>query len=1123
MKSLFLTTFLIWAGLTYANTAEVAWKYEPPAGYVDASPGLGDLTGDGRQDIVIGTTAGMIVALTTEATEIWRQEMRGPISVSPSIGDLDGDGALEVVVMNRQGQLLCLQGATGTLLWETTLPGRLQWGETCLALADITGDSILEIVTGDRDGKVYAVSGRGEMLWSWQGDHGITQAPAIADLTSDSIPEILIGGDQVPLICLSAEGKELWRLPEGTGSNPMIYDLDGDGTPEILIGIDEKMSVLDNTGKIKWAYAMQRTIDGAMTVADADEDGQVEIYVVDLAGNLACLSREGQLRWSASVVERARRSPSVGNVDGDDALEILVANYSGGLHIFEPDGRLQERVPVSGGVNSTAVLVAMTDGAPGIIVPVSNEAMRLLLYPDAQPGAKLPWPEYQYDSRRSGFPQLAAVTAPVALELDYGNLHAGANVFKATVSNPEGRTIEVRLETSSGGGAPSVSVVQSADLSVESQLSYSVPMNQALNLEMSCVVSEGAAILARRSHTAHLIPFMKELGDAERLLSETETALPLLPDRTGLEERACFLRAQFALVQPRILTAAALSENERVDLRNTLSGLLPEIKALWNLVAAATRHTEKGATVFVCAANPWAPFGGMEELYEGRAGEPILQVEAFSGEKESAALNVFNFSGSPRTFRVEMDPLKNDGGAVAAHTAIALHNTVNVPTEMRDFSADALPVLNNGNLIHAPAWSACQLWLTLDAKVLTPGDWVGRIQLQSLDIEPVTAVAGLNVTIWEPRLPEHQPLSLCHWGYVHTSRLKDFPEEALADQVRNGTNVFVGTLYPKAKYDEQGNLVGEIDFADHDAYVKRHAPYGVILFCGYQGALKGPGGMESDMYAQAHVQWLRAWVEHLKGLGIGYEGWALYPVDEPGLSDGLVEHYLLMAKLAREADPNIRMYTDPVGRITEEELQRMLPYVDIWCPNRNGLILEKNNAAKLDIIRNSGKTVWMYECDANAKHQSPLGYYRAQAWLAWRLNMTGIGFWSYCTSQDDPWFRPGMRHDYLLVYQGNGVVTSKRWEAVRDGVEDYSLLAALRDIVNNPPADTAPEDLKAAQFLLAEGARDIALFCGLDDDDTVPGAEGLSGVRRLTDVRWEKLKTARRELAALLTRLGSQQ
>jgi hypothetical protein len=390
------------------------------------------------------------------------------------------------------------------------------------------------------------------------------------------------------------------------------------------------------------------------------------------------------------------------------------------------------------------------------------------------------------------------------------------------------------------------------------------------------------------------------------------------------------------------------------------------------------------------------------------------------------------------------------------------------------------------------------------------------VRLRSLDVEPLDLTCALKVKRYDAALPAKQVLRNCGWGYVHSSPLKDIPESALEDQVSHGVNVYVGTFPPKATFDAEGNLVGEVDFAEHDAYVKEHAPHGIILFCGYQGALQGPAPADSEAYGKAYVQWLRAWVKHLAELGVGYDGFALYPVDEPGLSVGLVDLYLRMAKLAREADPKILMYTDPVERITADELRSMLPYVDIWCPNRTGLVLTEASKDKLDIILNSGKPVWTYECAGNVKHQSPIAYYRAQAWLAWQHGITGIGFWTYCTTPDNPWFLPSIYTEYMLVYPGKEVVSSKRWEAVRDGVEDYGLLAALRDAVDAKGAAADPADLDAAKRLLGEQATAIGELCGLLTDDINPDNKGIPGLRQIEDQHWAQVQAARKELARLL-------
>ncbi|MCK4824556.1 DUF4091 domain-containing protein, partial [bacterium] len=315
-----------------------------------------------------------------------------------------------------------------------------------------------------------------------------------------------------------------------------------------------------------------------------------------------------------------------------------------------------------------------------------------------------------------------------------------------------------------------------------------------------------------------------------------------------------------------------------------------------------------------------------------------------------------------------------------------------------------------------------------------------------------------------------------------------------------------------------GNIIGEIDFSKHDEYIKQHSPHGIILFFNYQHSLKGPAKPFSPVWEKAHAAWLHAWFEYMKMLGIAYEGYALYPIDEPGLREGLVDQYISYAKVIRRVDDKVQIYTDPVAGATMADLKKMAPYVDIWCPNRNGYLLDIG-LDKLKFIQSTGETIWTYECEANAKHQSPLGYYRSQSWLAWRYGLTGIGFWSYCTARHDPWYTPVGGHDYLLIYQGDGVVTSKRWEAVRDGIEDYNMILLLKQTIKNVLQNVDQKTIQEAKDLLEKDVFEIAAYCGLDAYGTQPQPDGMKLLRKVEDLRWAKIKETREKLANLLVNL----
>ena len=1121
MRSIVRACLIAGVALVVAPDArgnEIIWTYRAPAGFVDASPAVGDVDADGGCDVVLATTAGSVIALGSDGFEMWRWDVRQPISVPPTLADVTGDLGPEVLALSNSGRLLCLDGATGSPIWTFDLPGKLEWAATSVVVADVNRDGRAEIVTSDSTASLVCLNGEGTPLWTRAEPGGWRSSPAVGDLNGDGFCEILMGSDRCPLICVSHDGKELWRLPAqgAAATSPVVWDLDGDGTPEIVTGIGAKLTAVNAKGKIVWQHAMSRDIDAAISAADVDGDGRVEVIAVDLNGQVACVSGAGKLRWQASVKQRVRRSPAVADVDGDGKVEVLIGGYDGALYVFDAAGKLKERIALAGDMNATPTVVDLIgDGRVQVICPLTRGDVVAYRWASAKAPPVIRWPEYRHNASRTASSVAESARPSVSIvRADYGRCHVGTNTFEVRIANPERKPLRVSLTVGSHGEVLASRDVSSADETIPCRLSYTITGRRALTLAFGCVVKDDKKPLLRRKHVVYVAPFIKELAEVDETLARLAGLIDELPDPTGLAERVHFLRSKMPDYRDRVQLAVTLSGTDRRKLCDELAALRTETARSLSLAERAAAAKQTGG-LFACAANPWAPFGGADGLAEGRVAPPDLAVHAFSGEVESTALNIYNGSGQPVTLRVELQPVAKGKTTVPARDVFTAREAVDVPTLTMSLAADALPALNQAQTITVPAWGARQLWLGVDTARLEAGTWTSQIRLRALDVEPRELAVPVTIEVWKARLPEKQALSLCHWGYVSRSVLRDQPEAALKDQVAHGTNVFVGLFSPKATYDKDGNLVGEIDYAEHDAYVRRHAAHGIILFHGWP--ISGPAKPFTPAWRKAAVAYLRAWVKHLAEMGVGYDGFAFYPVDEPGLREGLVDTYINYAKVAREADPKILMYTDPVGGANMDDLKKMAPYVDIWCPNRRGYLIGVGGE-KLAFIKSTGKTVWAYECEGNAKHQSPLGYYRGQSWLAWRHGLTGIGFWNYCIGPE-PWYEKG---EYTMIYQGDGVVPSKRWEAVRDGIEDYGMLLSLKRAADAAQAaQRAPQAVKAARRVLAEDATIIAAYCGCDDDGTLPGVDGAPGGRVLADKRWRTIQAARRKIADLLAKLGA--
>ena len=106
----------------------------------------------------------------------------------------------------------------------------------------------------------------------------------------------------------------------------------------------------------------------------------------------------------------------------------------------------------------------------------------------------------------------------------------------------------------------------------------------------------------------------------------------------------------------------------------------------------------------------------------------------------------------------------------------------------------------------------------------------------------------------------------------------------------------------------------------------------------------------------------------------------------------------------------------------------------------------------------------------------PYKFYRAAIWQAWNEGMTGFGYWIYCGRGAWDYAKEGAPSEggYAVVFNATLegtppevskqelIVPGKRWEATREGVEDYAYLYLLKQAI----AKASPEAAANAKALL---------------------------------------------------------
>lgn len=450
-------------------------------------------------------------------------------------------------------------------------------------------------------------------------------------------------------------------------------------------------------------------------------------------------------------------------------------------------------------------------------------------------------------------------------------------------------------------------------------------------------------------------------------------------------------------------------------------------------------------------------------------GKPIEIVMA-RNEGECAAVALTNTSISePATLRVSLspfEPVDAKGSARGITGELRVGGTissrwygVNVGplfsqdnmlgrSLMRKFLTNGAAIVDFPTVTLSPAGSLV-FWIKVQTNMAEPG--VYQAALSYNEGEPVT----VRVRVADVKLPDTR-VWLQSWSGTTTMfpfQYADRLEREVDYKTSLGINVWDG-------FPEKGSAS---ELAGRKCRAIFHiwgiGDYGHKIYNALIKADQITPEIEKEVTGiiQGHVSKARE-------LGLSYDDWYVELTDEPGVANA--EVFGAFCRIIRKADAKVRIYCNPGfwvgfengGVSPDGDVFRALSgwyneCVDISCP----LFLHLDNRPESARLFGHERSVNSFYsvCSQSAKSEKRemVEEYRRFAWKAANLGWNGWGFYSYYAPRGNAWndFDANFLWtedlpDYQVVYPGpRGPIPSRQAESVREGWEDYRLLALLKE------------------------------------------------------------------------------
>lgn len=476
----------------------------------------------------------------------------------------------------------------------------------------------------------------------------------------------------------------------------------------------------------------------------------------------------------------------------------------------------------------------------------------------------------------------------------------------------------------------------------------------------------------------------------------------------------------------------------------------------------------------VWCASPWDK-GSPKRLPPARPeGLPSLKFEQAGNEREAVCLEFTGLMCGPR-LDLRLVPQTVDEPKKKRFVSCDAFEIYEEPFVMFEKDVMTAPLVPKaGNTITITPGRTTRVWVVFNSKDVKPGDYATRILLKpAYDVNVAEQAMDVSMKVWNFALPKTRdwPLQTFFWGPGYYDN-----DEVQALRLTHDYHITHGwtksQLYTfginrdrravrRAGKDDPVFFDRHLAETANEEFFRAAKDLGMRFVFGWGAPDRTP-------------EWFRIMDKRLSAMGFDRSDYVFKTL----LKDEFVKKHIPMnadkrAAVTKEFGTNlwfqcVYLSTPPPTGATMDDIEEAgLPEFYKMFTVIDGMLRDpKRGPDIIRRLRRKGCSVWSYKCARYMQTQDVLDYYRLYLWNCYMNGYDGAALWISFTKQgDDGWdSRDGYDDGALWCGVGKSVVSTKRFEAWREGLEDVAYMDILAKAIAG--AKAKGRNVLSAQALL---------------------------------------------------------